>query len=153
MDNKDLINKLYSIIEPLFQNEQIELYHIEFVKEDGENYLRIYIYREAGISLNDCETISRKISDVIDTKDPIETSYYLEVSSPGLNRTLYNDKHLLKVIGNDISIFLIEKLNSESHYLGRLISFDDLNIVISVSNKNIHIPREKIKSINLEGEL
>ena len=153
VNKNDLIKKLYSIIEPLFQNEQLELYHIEFVKEDGENYLRIYIYKETGVSLSDCETISRKISEVIDIHDPIETSYYLEVSSPGLNRTLYNDKHLFKVIGSDISVLLIEKLNNVSHYLGKLISFDDLDIVIDVSNENIHILRKKIKSISLEGEL
>lgn len=153
MNKNDLIKKLYSIIEPLFENEKLELYYIEFVKEDGENYLRIYIYKDTGVSLSDCETISRKISEVIDTIDPIETSYYLEVSSPGLNRTLYSNKHLFKVIGSDISILLIEKLNKVSHYLGKLISFDDLNLVINVSDEDIHIPRKKIKSISLEGEL
>ena len=148
-----MIENLYTIIEPLFKNEQSELYHIEFIKEDGENYLRVYIYNEVGISLDDCETISKKISELLDEKDPIESSYYLEVSSPGINRILYTDKHLNQSIGSEISISLTEKVNNESHYKGKLISFNDLNMIINVNSENIPIVRQKIKSMNIEGEM
>ena len=76
------------------------------MKENGEYYLRIYIEKEKAISLNDCEALSRRVSDVLDEKDPITDAYFLEVSSPGLNRTLFTNEHYKRFIGSEVLVKL-----------------------------------------------
>ncbi len=152
MKDTFLIDKLTSLIEPIATTLGYELYHIEYVKEQGEYYLRIYIDKPEGISLEDCEKVSRKTSELLDEVDPITDSYYLEVSSPGIERILYNDKHLQKYINNNIVIKLSKLLNGSKKYEGKLLSFEDNMIVIEYENLNINIPRDVINKIILKGE-
>lgn len=152
MNKKDLVSSLEKIIEPVVIQSGYELYHIEFVKESDEYFLRIYIDKDEGISLQDCEKVSRSISEILDAEDPIEDSYYLEVSSPGVERILYNDKHLNKSIGKDIRINLSKKVNGIKQYEGKLKSFDDEYLVIESNDLEPNIPRELIKSISLIGD-
>ena len=86
-----LLETIDQLVRPIAEELNYEIYHIEYVKENGEYYLRIYIDKDGGIALSDCEALSRRVSDVMDEKDPIKEAYFLEVSSPGLNRTLLGD--------------------------------------------------------------
>ncbi|AAK79763.1 ribosome maturation factor RimP [Clostridium acetobutylicum] len=148
-----MIDKLIEIIRPVVESLGYEFYHIEIVKEDGERYLRVYIDKENGISLDDCEKVSRAISDLLDEKDPIPYSYYLEVSSPGIYRTLFTEEHLKKYIGNTVDIKLKSSLEKSTNYSGKLIDVNEEDIVIVVSdNREFKIPRKKIKKICLSGE-
>lgn len=79
---------------------------LSLIKENNEFYLRIYIDKEEGISLTDCEALSRRVSDVLDVEDPIDKAYYLEVSSPGLNRRLFTDEHFKKFVGREVLVKL-----------------------------------------------
>lgn len=153
MNLEVLIGKVTELIAPIVDELGYELYHIEYVKENGEFYLRIYIDKETGITLEDCEKVSRPVSDLLDAKDPISESYYLEVSSPGLNRTLYTDKHLSKNIGNEVAVKLGKSIDGKKLLKGSLLGFTEIEVKISIDNEEIVIPREKIKAINLEGEL
>ena len=144
-----LLDNLHKLIEPIVTNLKYELYHLELTKEDGENYLRVYIDNENGISLKDCEKVSRPISDMLDEKDPIPYSYYLEVSSPGIYRTLFNDTHLTKSIGDFVLINLKSKFNGKKEFKGFLSSFDEKQIIITSNENEIIIPKEKINTINL----
>jgi len=148
-----LLEKLNKLIEPIVVGLGYELYHIEYKKEDGEYYLRVYIDKEGGISLSDCEKVSRPISDMLDVEDPISDSYYLEVSSPGIFRELFNDKHLEKHIGDTVKIVFNGVFNGAKSLIGNLKSFDNDNIYISIEENEVIVPREKIKSISLEGSL
>ncbi|ERI92909.1 hypothetical protein HMPREF1982_02067 [Clostridiales bacterium oral taxon 876 str. F0540] len=152
MNNDNLIKKLYEIIEPNVIEEGYELYYLEYVKESGENFLRIYIDSPSGIGLNDCEKVSRRISDMLDNEDPISESYYLEVSSPGIDRILYNDTHLEKNIDKLVIIKLNKLYNGKKLYEGNLISFNSSEITISTDNVDTSIPRQLIKVINLKGD-
>ncbi|KAJ51563.1 ribosome maturation factor RimP [Clostridium tetanomorphum] len=152
MNKENLIKELNTLIEPIVNKLNYELYHLEFVKESGENYLRIYIDTEKGIGLEDCEKVSRTISDMLDEVDPIEESYYLEVSSPGIDRELYNDKHLEKNLNSEVSIKLSSLLNGNKKYEGTLKYFDSACIKIESEGKEIVIPREKIQKIKLKVE-
>lgn len=152
MNNEVVIKKLYSLIEPVVKEKNYELYYIEYVKEFGENYLRIYIDSPNGITLEDCETVSRPVSDILDIEDPISESYYLEVSSPGIDRVLYTDDHLNRYIGSAVSIRLSKLLNGKKQYEGTLLRFNPQDIVIQFENNELSIPREKINIINLKGE-
>ncbi len=153
MNMNKLIENLYTMIQPIVERLGYELYHLEYVKEDRENYLRIYIDNENGISLDDCEKVSREISSLLDSEDPISDAYFLEVSSPGIDRMLYSDEHLKKNIGNKVNIRLNKSLNGKKLIKGNLLDFDLENIKIDSDSKEIIIPRQNVKSINLEGEI
>jgi ribosome maturation factor RimP len=152
MKDNFLIDKLTELIEPIATSLGYELYHIEYIKEQGEYYLRIYIDKPEGISLEDCEKVSRKTSDLLDETDPISDSYYLEVSSPGIERMLYNNKHLKKYINSNIVVKLSKLFNGSKKYEGKLLSFDDNIITIEYENSNISIPRDIVNKIILKGE-
>jgi ribosome maturation factor RimP len=151
VSEQTLINELIDILKPIVLELDYEFYNLEFVNEDGENYLRIYIDNEGGIGLNDCEKVSRKISETLDKVDPIEVSYYLEVSSPGIFRQLFTDEHLNKNIDSKVSIDLAEDYNGKNKYIGKLKSFTETNIIIDFKNRELSIPRNIIDKVILEG--
>lgn len=130
-----------------------EFYHLELVNESGENYLRVYIDSQSGIGLDDCEKVSRGISDILDEKDPIPYSYYLEVSSAGIFRTLFTDEHLKRYNGNKVKIKIKGTFNGKKEFFGNLNGFDEESVIIANNNEIIKIPRKKIKRVTLEGEL
>ena len=96
--------KTEELLVPIVERYQVEVYDVEYVKEAGEWYLRVYIDKPDGVNINDCENVSRALSDVLDEEDYIEEAYILEVSSPGLGRQLKKDKHLEKSIGKDVVV-------------------------------------------------
>ncbi|WP_138205673.1 ribosome maturation factor RimP [Haloimpatiens lingqiaonensis] len=153
MNNSELMTNINKLVEPIVSRSGYQLYYIEFVKEQGENFLRIYIDHENGIGLNDCEKVSRQISDMLDQEDPIPDSYYLEVSSPGIERQLYTEGHLNKYIGESITIRLNKLFNGSKKFIGVLKGFNDSEITLTKEGEEISIPREKIKAINLNGEI
>jgi ribosome maturation factor RimP len=148
-----VIEKLFKLIEPIVKENDFELYHLEYIKEFGENYLRVYIESPKGIGLDDCEKVSRPVSDMLDAEDPISESYYLEVSSPGIDRILYTDKHLNRYIGSQVSVKLEKLFEGKKQYEGILADFDSAEVSVTISNENLKIPRDKIKTIRLNEEL
>lgn len=153
MENEPLIKTLIELIKPLVTDLNYEFYHLEFVEEDNENYLRVYIDNKDGIGLKDCEIVSRKISSMLDEEDPIEVGYYLEVSSPGVFRTLFTDEHLSKHLSSNIAIKLKQLFLGHRKLLGTLVDFDKENIFIKSGEEEITIPRKIIDAITLEGDL
>lgn len=153
MKKDALIEKLENLVKPITDELGYELYHVEFVKEDGENYLRIYIdNEESGITLNDCEKVSRRVSEMLDLEDPISVSYFLEVSSPGINRGLYKEEHFKRFLGSKVFIKFTGLVSGRKSVKGILKSCDGDFLEIE-SDEIIKIPKDKIKSANLEGEL
>ena len=109
---------------PLMEEHGFELVDVEFVKEAGVWYLRAYIDKEGGIAVDDCEVISRKVSDWLDKEDFIDESYILEVSSPGLGRPLKKEKDFARSIGKDVEVRLYKALNKSKEYTGALEAYD-----------------------------
>lgn len=153
MDKSVLINNLINLFKPIVTELGYEFYYLEFIKEDGENYLRIYIDSKNGIGLNDCEKVSRRISEILDEEDPISSSYYLEVSSPGIFRTLFTDEHLNKYVNSNISLNLNKLYQGKRKFEGKLIKVDTDNIIIDYENVDFSIPRDIIDKVILKGEL
>ena len=147
-----LIDKVNAIALPIADELNYELYHVEYVKEDGEFYLRIYIDKPEGILITDCEALSRRVSDMLDKEDFISDSYFLEVSSPGLNRGLFKDEHYRRFIGSEVSIRLNKALDNKKLIEGILKEVNEESIIVESEN-NISIPKESIKSGNLNGEI
>ncbi|MBE5984183.1 ribosome maturation factor RimP [Lacrimispora sp. AGF001] len=123
--------KTESFLMPLMTENNFELVDVEYVKEAGNWYLRAYIDKEGGITVDDCEIISRKLGDWLDEKDFIADSYILEVSSPGLGRPLKKDKDFNRSIGEDVDIKLYKPLNKQKDFTGTLLSFDKDTVTIA----------------------
>lgn len=140
-----LIDEFTNII---LSGTDIELIDVEYVKEGTHKYLRVYIDKEGGVTLQDCQEVSQKLSMKLDEVDPIEENYFLEVSSPGIDRPLKNNKDLERSIGKDIEISLYKPLDGKKKFVGLLKSYDEENIVINVDDE-IVIPRKDIAKINL----
>lgn len=152
MKKDALIEKIEKLVMPITDELGYELYHVEFVKEDGENYLRIYIDNEEGITLTDCEKVSRRVSEMLDEEDPISTSYFLELSSPGINRGLFKEEHFKKAVGSEVFIRFTGSLNGRKNIKGILKSYKGDFIEVQ-GEELVKVPMDKIKKANLEGEL
>ncbi len=129
------------------------LYHLEYVREMGQNYLRFYIQKDGGITLEDCEKVSRRMSDILDEKDPIEEEYFLEVSSPGIFRYLFTDKHLKDAVGSKVLVKTKKPVEGAKSRKGILISAGDETLELKTEKGNVVIPRNIIKSVNLEEDI
>ncbi len=152
MKNDALVTQIYEMVKPIADELNYEIYHIEYVKENGEYYLRIYIEKEGGITLNDCEALSRRVSDIMDEKDPIEEASFLEVSSPGLNRNLFTESHYKRFVGREIMVKLTKAIDGKKNIKGILKEVNEENIIVEADTL-ISIPKEKIKGANIEGEI
>ena len=148
------------LLEPVMEENNFELVDVEYVKEAGNWYLRAYIDKEGGITINDCELVNRTLSDIMDKEDFIPDAYILEVSSPGLGRKLKKDKDFRRSIGNDVDIkfFKARKLPSgrngkEVHVkelTGTLKSFTKDTITVETEFiENYEIPRAEISTVRL----
>ena len=149
----DLLENINQLVRPVAEELNYEIYHIEFVRENGEYYLRIYIDKDGGgITLSDCEAVSRRVSSIMDEVDPIKDPYFLEVSSPGLNRGLFTENHYNRQIGKEIQVKLNKALDGKKNITGIFNEVTESSIVLESENL-ITIPKDKIKSANLEGEI
>ena len=124
-----------------------ELYDVQYVKEGKDYYLRIFIDRPEGISLEDCEKVSNSVDPILDKEDYIKEQYFLEVSSPGIERILKKDKHLQDNIGNLVEIRLFKQVEKQKKMQGILKEFDEQNITIESEGKNIQVERKNIAVI------
>ena len=135
---------------PLMQEHGFELVDVEYVKEGDTWYLRAYIDKEGGISLDDCELISRKVRDWLDKEDFIQDSYILEVSSPGLGRPLKKDKDFARSIGKDVEIRLYKALNKSKEYTGILKAYDKESVLLQMEDgSDLSLLRADIALIRL----
>ncbi|WP_352417845.1 ribosome maturation factor RimP [Proteiniborus sp.] len=138
------------IVSPIIEKYDFELVDVEYVKEGPNQFLRVFIDKPGGVTIDDCQKVSEQLSDFLDEKDPIEDNYFLEVSSPGLDRPLKNNQDLERSIGKDVEVSLYRQLNGKKKYTGKLIKFNDENIFIQDErNDELQIFREIISKINL----
>ena len=122
-----------AIAAPIAEEFGIRIYDVEYVKEGEEFYLNVYIDKDGGVTIGDCENVSRLLSDALDKDDPIKDPYTLIVSRPGLGRALTRDRHLQQSIGQDVEIHLYKPHaeTGEKDIRGELVEFDDTQIVVN----------------------
>ncbi|MBF1295233.1 ribosome maturation factor RimP [Parvimonas micra] len=150
-------NELLETIERTFKNIFLEkgIYYVdaEYVKEPKGNVLRIFIDKEGGVDLDSCEIASNIVSDWLDEVDPIEESYFLEVSSPGAEREIKNDEQLETFIGKRILIKCYKKINNEKEFIGKLKSFDKEKVTLIMGKLNVDFFRKDIAIIKSQIEI
>lgn len=127
-----------------------ETVDVEYVKEAGQFYLRVVVDKEGGISLNECEEVSRELSPKLDENDFIKENYYLEVSSPGIDRALKRDKEFVKYKGRDVEIKLYKAIDGVKQFEGELVGLDEENnIVVIINNEEMKFNRKDVAIIRL----
>ena len=150
MSKRDLYESMTEeLVMPLIRQNQFELVDVEYVKEGSNWYLRVYIDKPGGINVDDCELISRALSDLLDEKDYIEDAYILEVSSPGLGRQLKKEKDFERSIGKDVDIRLYRAKNGNKEYTGTLCSYDKDTVTIEDGGESFTFERNEIALIRL----
>ena len=145
--------KTKELILPILENFGVELYDIDFEKEGSDWYLRVYIDKEGGVDINDCEKVSRAFNDILDEKDYIDEAYIFEVSSPGLGRQLKKDIHFEKSIGMSVDVKLFKPLDKCKEFTGILKEFDQNTVTVTVNDKDMVFVRKDIAIIKLTLDL
>ena len=148
--DRDLIPSLWSMIEPVLEPEGIELVDIEFKPEGGRWVLRLYIDTARGVTLGDCELVSRQIGALLDIKDPIVHRYVLEVSSPGINRVLRKERDFRMFAGSPVRIRTRRKLTGRRNFQGILEGMEDSTIILEVDGARVEIDLENVEKANLD---
>ena len=149
MTKKEIESTCENLVLPIIEERGFELVDVEYVKEGSEYYLRAYIDKPDGVNIIDCENVSRALSDALDVADFIPDAYILEVSSPGLGRTLKKDRHLEKSLGLEVEVKLYKPLNGSKEYVGILDDYDETTITISSEEENFTFPKADIAVIRL----
>lgn len=134
---------------PIAERNGVEIYDVEYVKEGSDYYLRAYIDKPEGVNILDCENVSRELSDALDREDFIPDAYILEVSSPGLGRTLKKDRHLEKSIGSEVEIKLFKPIDKCKEFSGILEAFDAETLTITANGNRQTFQRSEIALIRL----
>lgn len=138
------------LISPIIEQNQFELVDVEYVKEGGTWYLRAYIDKPGGITVDDCEVVSRALSDLLDKHDFIEDAYVLEVSSPGLGRPLKKEKDFARSIGEEVDVRTFRAISHQKEFTGILRDYDKEKIVLEMEDQELlEIARADIALIRL----
>ena len=119
---------------PLVEAAGCSLWDVEYVREAGQWFLRIYIDKEGGVSINDCEAVSRPLSDALDEADPIEGSYVLEVSSAGADRPLKKPEHFDAFMGAEVEVRLYRAVDGRKDHVGTLSGYENGDVTIETAD-------------------
>lgn len=134
---------------PYVQAAGCTLWDVEYIKEAGEWYLRVYIDKEDGVSIEDCEAVSRPLSDVLDEADPIQGSYTFEVSSAGCDRVLRTPEHFAACAGQEVEVRLYRPREGRKEFVGILQSCDDGSITITTGEVPVTFEKKEVALVRL----
>ncbi|WP_077326197.1 ribosome maturation factor RimP [Virgibacillus siamensis] len=155
--SSSIVNMTEELVKPILQEENLELVDIEYVKEGKNWFLRVYIDKDDGVDITECGSVSEKLSEKLDETDPIKEAYFLEVSSPGVERPLKKKADFEKNIGNNVYVKLYEPINGEKEYEGTLKGFADdfaeIEFMVKTRKKSVEIPFDKIAKARLAVKL
>ncbi len=150
MASKDKIEQeVLDLVEPIVSEHQFECVDVEYVKEANQWYLRVFVDKPGGITVNDCETVSRALSAKLDDHDPIRDPYILEVSSPGLDRPLKKDKDFERHLGDLVELKLYKAVDKVKEFCGTLESYDNEKVTVVVDDEPMVFLRKDIAIIRL----
>lgn len=143
---------VYDMALPLAEEKHLELVDVEFVKEGAHWYLRVFLDKEGGLDIEDCQSFSREMSELLDEKDPIPQAYFLEVSSPGLERPLKKEEDFERFKGELANVTTFAPFEGQKSFTGHLVGLIDNNVVLNIEDKTVSIPRDKVAAARLAVE-
>lgn len=141
--------KTEELLQPIAEKNGVSIYDVEYVKEGSDWYLRAYIDKEGGVGINDCEAVSRALSEALDQEDFVEDAYILEVSSPGLGRTLKKDKHLQKSLGEEVELKTYKPIDKCKEFTGILKAYDQDTVTLEMDGADRTFAKTDIALIRL----
>ena len=144
------IEKIEALAAQVAQEEGVEVFDLAVLREGPRTVVRVFLDREGGIRLGECESFSRKMSAALDVSDPMPGPYVLEVSSPGLNRRLTKPVHFTAAAGRRIRVALAEPVDGSRNYAGTLLSADAEGIVLERDGKAIRLPYRLMRKANID---
>lgn len=137
---------------PIAEANGCTLWDVEYLKEAGTWYLRVYIDKEGGVSINDCEAVSRPLSDALDEADPIEGSYTLEVSSAGADRVLKKPEHFAAFLGSQVDVRLYRPLGGRKELTGMLKAYEDGGVTVEAGGAPVTLEKKDVAQVRLHIE-
>ena len=138
------------LAEPIIAQAGCSLWDVEYVKEAGGWFLRVYIDKEGGVSIEDCEAVSRPLSDKLDELDPIEGSYTLEISSAGADRALKKPEHFRQFMGSEVEVRLYRPRDGRKEHVGILTEYDtEGNVTLDVAGAPITFEKKELAQVRL----
>ena len=148
-----ITDEVRRLAEPVVEAHGCGLWDVEYVREAGEWYLRVFIDSEAGVTIDQCEAISRALDPILDEKDPIPDSYIFEVSSAGLERSLKRPSDFERYIGALVEVRLYKAKYGKKEHIGRLSGFDDGDVVITSGGETFEFEKNEVANVRLRVEI
>ena len=152
MTKNNVVENIATSVRPIVEAENLELVDVEYVKEGGNWYLRIFIDKLGGVDLDDCQAVSEKIDTLLDELDPISQAYFLEVSSPGLERPLKKPEDFQRFKGHLVNITTFAPVDGAKSFTGKLMDYTEEGIQVEVKGKPVLVPHKQVASSRLAVE-
>ena len=144
-----ITDAVFALAQPVAESLDLEIWDVEFVKEAGTRFLRIYIDKADGVSIQDCEAFSRALDPILDEADPIPESYTFEVSSAGAERVLKRPGDFERFLGSDVCAKLYQPIEGSKQFVGRLQSYEDGNVAILQNDKLRTFEKSTVAQVRL----
>ena len=148
-----LTDKIAQIARPVVEDEGCSLWDVEYVREAGTWYLRIFIDREDGVSIEDCERISRRLDPILDEEDPIPDSYVFEVGSAGADRELKRPGDFKQFMGSAVEVRLYRPVDGSKRFTGTLVDYQDGAVSITQGERTLRFEKDQIAQVRLYVEI
>lgn len=148
-----ITEKVAALAKPVVEEEGCTLWDVEYVREAGTWYLRVFVDKEGGLSIDDCEKISRRLDPMLDEADPISDSYVFEVGSAGAERELKRPSDFSQFMGAEVELRLYQPLNGSKSFVGLLKDYDDGNVTIEIGGSDMRFDKGKIAQVRLHVSL
>ena len=148
-----ITDRVYALAKPVVEEEGCRLWDVEYVREAGSRYLRIYIDKEGGVSIDDCERISRRLDPMLDEADPIAESYVFEVGSAGAERELKRPSDFEQFMGSEVEVKLYQPLDGRKAYVGILSGYEDGDVRIETGNSTQSFSKAQVAQVRLHVSL
>ena len=144
-----ITERVFDLARPVVEEEGCSLWDVEYLREAGTWYLRIYIDKEGGVSIDDCERISRRLDPILDEADPIPESYVFEVGSAGADRELKRPSDFAQFMGTDVEVKLYKPLEGSKLYVGKLLRYEDGAVTLDRNGKELSFAPAQIAQVRL----
>jgi len=148
--SKEIMDRVHAMVNPIFSNEGMELVEVEYRREARGWVLRLYVDKEGGVTLDDCTRVSQEVGRILDVEDFISIPYTLEVSSPGLTRTLKSEKDFIKYRNRLIKVKTLDPIENRRQFKGKLLGINENRIEIAMNQEVLQIPLSNVAKANLE---
>lgn len=152
MSNSSVIGSIEGLVTPIVRKNHIELVEVEYKKEGKNWFLRVFIDKEGGVTIDDCTRVSRQIEDLIEVEEAVPSSYILEVSSPGLNRPLKKEEDFLRFKGKRAHVTTYTPIHQQKSFKGTIQNFREDVLLLEIDHQHVEIPKSQIAKARLEVE-